>query len=145
MYVAGLAALMLLIILTGEWIPLILRSILYTICMMGIFSLLMLKNILRENARSITYWRLYAVGLAILSGIFIAIIFIDKRFETGDTLTMGMEPGTALMVFGLPFFPFWFIVLWVIGFRASILPHEREDHLNWLKTNKAEIKGSTDG
>ena len=143
--IAGLTALLLLLILTGDWIPLILRSILYTVCMMAIFSILMLRNVLRENTAAIAFWRLYAIGLVILSAIFIAVVLIDGRFETGDALLMGMEPGTALMVFGLPLFPFWFTVLWVVGFRQAIMPQEREDHLNHIISDTSESEGSTDG
>jgi hypothetical protein len=143
--IAGLTALLLLLILTGDWIPIIPRSILYTVCMMGIFSILMLRNVLRENTTAIAYWRLYAIGLVILSVIFIAVVLIDGRFETGDALLMGMEPGTALMVFGLPLFPFWFTVLWVVGFRQAIMPQEREDHLNHIISDTSESEGSTDG
>ncbi len=143
-YIAVLSSLMLLLVLTSDRIPPILSSILYTACIMGIFSLLMLRNILRE-ARAIKILRLYATGLAVFFGVLIAIILLEEKFENGDTLVLGMEPGTAIMVFGISLVPFWFIILWVTGFRQAFVPHEREAHLNQLKSENVENEGNTDG
>ena len=77
--------------------------------------------------------------------ILIGIIFLHEGFETGDALLLGMEPGTALMVFGPSLFPFWFLILWVTGFRRAIVPQEREDHLNQLTLQEVEGEDGADG
>jgi hypothetical protein len=135
---------MLILVFTGDLIPLSIRSIIYAGCIMGIFSIMMMRNILKD-ARAIVFWRLYVIGLVIMFCIIIAIIFMHDGFETGDALLLGMQPGTALMVFGPSLFPFWFIVLFVIGFRRAIVPQEREDHLNQLKSQGMESGDSADG
>ncbi len=144
LYVAGLSALMLLLVLTSDWIPPTLNSILYTGCIMGIFSILMLRNILR-NARANTILKLYAAGLAVFFGVLVAIILLDERFESGDPFVLGMEPGTAIMVFGISLVPFWFIILWVTGFRRAFVPHEKEAHLNQLKPKNVESESDANG
>jgi len=143
-FIAVLSSLMLLLVLTSDWIPPILSSILYTVCIMGTFSLLMLRNILRE-ARATKILKLYAAGLAVFFCVLIAIIPLEEQFEHGDSLVLGMEPGTAVMVFGISFVPFWFVILWVTGFRQAFVPHEREAHLNQLKSENVENEGDTDG
>ena len=135
---------MLVLVFTGDWIPLFPRSIIYAGCIMGIFTMLVLRNILKD-ARAILFWRLYAVGLLVMFGILIAIIFMHEGFETGDPLLLGMQPGTAIMVLGPSLFPFWFLLLWVIGFRRAIVPQEREDHLNQLKSAGVKSGENTDG
>ncbi|MCZ6671700.1 MAG: hypothetical protein O7C75_02050 [Verrucomicrobia bacterium] len=144
LYVAGLTALMLLLVLTGDLIPIVFRLIVHTGCIMGIISIMMLRNVLSDS-RAAVIWRLYALGLVIMSGIILTIIFLHERFETGDPLLLGMEPGTTLLVFGISLFPFWFIVLWVIGFRRAIVPLEKEHHLNQLKSERAESREDADG
>ena len=135
---------MLVLVLTGDLIPLFPRTIIYATCIMGIFMVMVLRNILKD-AGAILFWRLYAIGMVILFCIIICIIFLHEGFETGDALIMGMKPGTALMVFGPSLFPFWFLFLWVIGFRRAIVPQEREDHLNRLIAQDTESGDSADG
>ena len=65
---AGFAALMLILVLTGEWIPQFFRSILYASCIMGIFSVFILRNILRD-ARVTLIHKLSVAGLAIFRSI----------------------------------------------------------------------------
>ena len=74
---------------------------------MGIFTVVVLRNILKD-ARGIVFWRLYAIGMAIMFCIIIAIIVLHERFETGDALILGMKPATTLMVFGPSLFPFYY-------------------------------------
>lgn len=135
---------MLVLIFTDDLIPLVPRSIIYAGCIMGIFTILGLGNILKDG-RAILIWRLYALGFVIMFCILIGIIFLHESFETGDDLVMGMKPGTALMVFGPSLFPFWFTILWVIGFRRAIVPQEREDHLNQLVAKGTESEVGADG
>lgn len=135
---------MLILVFTGDLIPLPPRSMIYSACIMGIFTVMVLRNILRD-ARALLFWRLYAAGLAIMFCILIGIIFLHEGFETGDALLLGMEPGTALMVFGPSLFPFWFLILWVTGFRRAIVPQEREDHLNQLTLQEVEGEDGADG
>jgi len=142
--VAGLVSVMLVLVLTGDLIPLFPRSIIYSTCIMGIFTVVVLRNILKD-ARGIVFWRLYAIGMAIMFCIIIAIIVLHERFETGDALILGMKPATTLMVFGPSLFPFWFLLLWVIGFRRAIVPQEREDHLNRLMSQDTESEDNADG
>ena len=142
--IAVLCSLMLLLVLTGDWVHIVLRSILYSGCIMGIFTVMVLRNILKDG-RALTFWRLYAIGLAIMFSIIIAIIFLHEGFQTGDALLLGMRPGTALMVFGPSLFPFCFLLLWVTGFRQAIVPQEREDRLNQLKSERTESGETADG
>lgn len=133
--VVGFATVMLLSVLFGDWIPVLWQSIIYATAIMGVFTVLVLRNIISDS-RGILIWRLFALGMLILFVIILSIILLDPRFEPGDPLLLGMQPATAIMVFGTSLFPFWFLILWVIGFRRAIVPQEREDHLNELKSDK---------
>ena len=140
--VAAFSGTMLLMAFAGDSIPLLLRTIIYAVCIMGVIGVLVLKNLL-SNARSSALRRLFGIGFFFYAAILIAIILFDKSFVVGDTLLLGMEPATAMLVFGVTFFPFTFTLLWLIGFDQAIVTPEKEEHLKKLTE---ERKGrATDG
>lgn len=42
---------------------------------------------------------------------------------------MGMEPATAILVFGITIWPFSFVGLWTFGFGKAILPAHSVEEL----------------
>ena len=60
------------------------------------------------------------------------MIIFDYSFVAGDSLRFGMEPATAMLVFGVTFFPFSFVLLWVLGFERAIVTPEKEQRLKQL-------------
>lgn len=141
---ALLGTLMLLIVLIGDSVAVHIRATAYSICILSTVGILMLRNILGgSRAASIRF--LYGLGIVIMLGILLAIIFLDGRFETGDKLLLGMEPATAFLVIGVSLFPYWFIALWVIGFRRAFVTPEKERRLNQLKADLPENKENVDG
>lgn len=135
--VAALAAVMLLMVFIGESIPIVIRTIVYAICVVGIMGILVLKNIL-SKARATVFRRLFGIGYLIFGGILVSIILFDYWFVPGDALRFGMEPATAMFVFGVTFFPFFFVILWVVGFERAVVTPEKESHLEQVKKEGEE-------
>lgn len=135
---------MLVLLFIGESVSIHIRATIYSICLLSTIGILMLRNVL-GGARAATIRILYGVGIVIMMGIFLAIIFLDNRFETGDSLILGMEPATALLVIGVNLFPYWFIALWVFGFRRAFVPLEKEHAMNQLKTELQKNREDADG
>lgn len=129
--VATLTAIMLLMVFVGESIPILFRTIAYAICVVGVMGILVLMNILSED-RAGVFRKLFGIGYLIMGGILVSIILFDYWFATGDSLRFGLEPGTALLVFGVTFFPFAFIILWVLGFERVVVTPEKELRLKRL-------------
>ena len=129
--VAVFTAVMLLMVFIGESIPLVIRSIVYAICVVGIMGLLALKNLISDE-RAAVFRKLFGIGYLIFGGILILTILFDNSFVPGDSLRLGMEPATAMVVFGVTFFPFSFLILWLLGFERAIVTPEKELHLKRL-------------
>ena len=117
-------------------------TIVYSVCIVGVIGILVLKNLLR-NARSLMLRRLFGIGFLIYAAILIAVILFDESFVVGDTLRLGMEPATAMLVFGVTFFPFTFTLLWVAGFDRAIVTPEKEERLK--KLTEEHKGGASDG
>jgi len=129
--VAVLSAVMLLMVFAGESIHIVVRTIAYGICIVGIMGFLVLKNLLKE-ARAALFGKLFMAGFLIYGGILVLMILFDHSFVAGDSLRFGMEPATAMLVFGITFFPFSFVLLWVLGFDRAIVTPEKEQRLKQL-------------
>lgn len=138
--VAVFTAVMLLMVFIGESIPLIFRSIVYAVCVAGIFGVLALNNLL-HNDRAPLFRKLFGIGYLIFGGTLVLTILFDNSFVSGDPLRFGMEPATAMLVFGVTFFPFYFIALWLIGFERVIVTPEKEMHFERLKKEGEESNG----
>ncbi len=136
-FVAAFTALMLLMVFVGGSIPPTVRTIIYAICIVGIMGVLVLKNLLSE-ARVAVFRRLFIAGYVIFGGILVSIVLFDDSFVVGESLLFGMEPATALLVFGVTFFPFWFVILWVLGFKRVVVTPEKEERLKQLMEERKE-------
>jgi hypothetical protein len=129
--VAIFTAVMLLMVFIGESIPMVVRTIVYAVCVAGIMGVLALKNLLSSESAAV-FRKFFGVGYLIFGGILISVILLDISFVPGDSLPLGMEPATAMAVFGVTFFPFIFIILWLVGFERVIVTPEKEKHLKGL-------------
>jgi hypothetical protein len=129
--VAALTGTMLLMVFVSESMPAPIRTIIFAICIVGIIGVLVLKNLL-SGPRAAIFRKLFGLGFLVFWVILVSIILFDVSFAPGDTLRFGMEPATAMLVFGITLFPFSFVLLWVLGFDRAVLTPEKEQHLKKL-------------
>lgn len=71
----------------------------------------------------------YAMVSALMTAVVIGILFLDLSPGDPEILIAGMEPATALLVFGISLGPFAYIFLWVAVFHQAILPKHTLRHL----------------
>ncbi len=136
-FVALFTGIMLLMVFVGESLPEVVRTIIYALCLTGTIGVLVVKNILSEEGSS-KFRRLFSIGFLIFAVILVFIILLDHWFVVGDSLHLGMEPATSLLVSGVTFFPFSFIFLWIIGFDRVVAPPEKRRRLEELSNQSRE-------
>ncbi len=125
-YIAGvgaIAALLLAVILLPIEASLLFKSMLVGAGIQALIMLLLMANLSPHPEA-----KRYRIAYALCGGIMLAILVLTPvlhgRFHGSDTTFMGMEPATALLVFGITFWPFSFVTLWSVGFCHTVFRPE---------------------
>ncbi len=131
-----LAGIMLLSILLGNHIPLPAQTLTYALALQLLFAIL-IQNSLNPALNVKPYRIAYAAVSTLMAAIVIGILLLDRPPNNPNTRLAGMEPATALLVFGISLGPFAYIFLWITGFHRVILSKHTTRNLDEQKEKRA--------
>lgn len=118
-----LSAVMLFNILLGDTLSIFVKTLIFGIAIQSLFGIFVQAGLSQSDSA-----RTYRVIIGFCSFIsvllLIGVIVLDHQFHQSTSLVFGMEPATALFVFGITLWPFSFVFLWAYGFNKAILPPE---------------------
>ena len=129
--VAGIgvcAGIILLSILFVDHLPLPIHTFTCGIAIQILFSILVQRSLL--STPSAKPCRIaYASVSTFMTAIVLGILSLDLSISDPKILVGGMEPSTALLVFGISLGPFAYVFLWITTFHQSILPKHTLKHI----------------
>lgn len=115
------ACIILLSILFGDWIHRQIQLLACGVAIQILFAILVQRSLL--STPSAKPFRIaYAMVSALMTAVVIGILLLDLSPGDPKILIAGMEPATALLVFGISLGPFAYVFLWIAVFHQSILP-----------------------
>ena len=127
-----LLGIILISILAGDRIPLPIRVFTFGIALQCVFFSVIQWSLRRsDNSRP---WLIgWAAVSTLMTIIVIGIIVLHFRYDNQEQLIAGMEPATALLVFGVTLTPFGYVFLWTAGFFRAIFPPGSSRRLTQLR------------
>lgn len=137
-YITGIAVCagaMLLAILLGGFIPPTAQVLLAGLALQGMLGLIVQLNLIPGRDTKRYRWA-FGFSCLVFAAIFFGIVYLDHVYQGGAQLVAGMEPATALMVFGITLWPFTAVSLWVIGFQKVIYSTQAQQTIKSLATEK---------
>lgn len=136
--VAGIgvcAGIILLSILFVDHLPLPIHTFTCGIAIQILFSILVQRSLL--STPSAKPCRIaYAAVSTFMTAVILGILSLDLSLSDPKILVGGMEPATALLVFGITLGPFAYVFLWITTFHQSILPKHTLKHLEKRNENR---------
>ncbi len=124
-------------ILFGAFLPSFARTIITGIGFYGFIGIA-IQVAIPSTPAAVPYRRWFARSSVILIGLFTSLAFLDQRYHGEAVLILGMEPATAMLVFGLTLWPFSYVALWVIGFDTAMLPLDQRQRIDREAASKPE-------
>ena len=121
--IGALCGIILLVILLGDGLPRTAKLLTVGISLQGLAGLLIHSG-LRLSKSERQYQITYLICSLISGLILVSIILLDRPSIKATETVFGMEPATALLVFGITLWPFSFVTLWVLGFYRFVIPSE---------------------
>ncbi len=128
---------MLIMVFVGEALPIVVRTIVFGLGIVGIIAPLHLENLLKTPEAARTR-KAFVITFVTMAVVIVAIILLDNSFVSGDSLLLGMEPATTFLVFGITFVPFALVIYWLLDFEKAIVPPEKEKRIKSLVTEGKE-------
>ncbi|MCS1409490.1 MAG: hypothetical protein M2R45_02671 [Verrucomicrobia subdivision 3 bacterium] len=130
--VAVLAVIILLSVLAGDQVSLFTRALMFGVAMQLLFGIMIHLSLI--PAPSAKRYRIaYNTVSIFMMIVVVGIILLDQRPYDPANLMMGMEPATALLVFGISLGPIAYVFLWLIGFYQAIFPASSSEALEKFK------------
>lgn len=111
------------VILMGDRLPRLWAILIIGVSFQTIVGLGFQLGLVRSFAAQSYRW-IYGFCSLISTLILVSLIFADQSLHGSDSLLMGMEPATAILVIGITLWPFTFVALWTFAFNRAILPKE---------------------
>ena len=115
------ASIILLSILFVDHLPLPIHTFTCGIVIQMLFAILVQRSLLSTPSAKLCRIA-YAIVSAFMTAVILGILSLDLSLNDPKILVGGMEPATALLVFGITLGPFAYMFLWITAFRQTILP-----------------------
>lgn len=122
------AGITLLSILFADQLPLPIHTFTCGIAIQILFAILVQRSLL-STPRAKPCRIAYAAVSALMTAVVLGILSLDLSLSDSKILIGGMEPATALLVFGISLGPFAYVFLWITTFHQSILSKHTLKHL----------------
>ena len=122
------AGIILLSVLFADHLPLPIHTFACGIAIQILFAILVQRSLLSTPSAK-PYRIAYAAVSAFMTTVVLGILSLDLSLSDPRILVGGMEPATALLVFGISLGPFAYVFLWITTFHQSILSKHTLQHL----------------
>ena len=129
------AGIILLSILFADHLPLPIHTFTCGIAIQMLFAILVQRSLLPTPSAK-PYRIAYATVSAFMTAVVLGILSLDLSLSDSKILVCGMEPATALLVFGISLGPFAYVFLWITAFHQSILPKHKHTLPHLEKRNE---------
>ena len=114
------AGIILLSILFADHFSLPIHTFTCSIAIQMLFAILVQRSLLSTPSAK-PYRIAYATVSAFMTAVLLGILSLDLSLSNAKILVGGMEPATALLVFGITLGPFAYVFLWITTFHQTIL------------------------
>lgn len=132
--IATMALLLLLTILFGSTLPRLPQVLIAALTLATIFGIT-LQSGLSPSPAARGYRRAFQVASFVSGIVLVGVVLLDHQFHQSDGRILGMEPATTLLVFGITFWPFSFVLMWTLGFDQAVIPPETTKQIDELARN----------
>lgn len=122
------AGIILMSILFVDHLPLPIHTFTCGVAIQMLFATLVQRSLLSTPSAKLCRIA-YATVSAFMTAVILGILSLDLSLSDLKILVGGMEPATALLVFGISLGPFAYVFLWITTFHQSILPKHTPKHL----------------
>ncbi|MDA7510058.1 hypothetical protein N8737_01395 [Verrucomicrobia bacterium] len=118
-----LSGIMLLNILLGDTLSIFVKTLIFGIAIQSLFGFFVQAGLSQSDSAR-PYRVIIGISSFISVLILVGVIILDYQFHQTTFLIFGMEPASALFIFGITLWPFSFVFLWAFGFDKAILTPE---------------------